>query len=162
MSETLLILEKPHPQGNRGCWRRACPPPAAGRQHRFARRIGDRQDMSRARYGLAFRCKRPSTQPNLHPRQRIWGRIQALPRRSLPRGGCGRGRRPRTGGTLRVRRYLRGIEWAERAEALIPAQCLNISLEHVEGDRRRIIFLDPGLLPSNWRTRLAAALDQRP
>ncbi len=54
------------------------------------------------------------------------------------------------------------IEWAERAEALIPAQCLNISLEHVEGDRRRIIFLDPGLLPSNWRTRLAAALDQRP
>ncbi len=51
------------------------------------------------------------------------------------------------------------IEWAERAEALLPAQRVDVLLEHLGGGRRRITVSDRGVLPSGWAARLQAVMD---
>ena len=48
------------------------------------------------------------------------------------------------------------IEWADRAEGLLPAQRLDVTFEHLGGDRRRITFENRGALHADW----AAALSQ--
>ena len=48
------------------------------------------------------------------------------------------------------------IEWAQRAEALLPAPRVDIALEHAGHDRRRIAIRDHGVLPDGWRDALAA------
>lgn len=49
------------------------------------------------------------------------------------------------------------VEWAERAEVLLPAKRLDIVLEHAGADRRRITFSDRGILPPDWQCRLREA-----
>ncbi|MFP4502271.1 MAG: tRNA (adenosine(37)-N6)-threonylcarbamoyltransferase complex ATPase subunit type 1 TsaE [Candidatus Hydrogenedentota bacterium] len=49
------------------------------------------------------------------------------------------------------------VEWADRAEGLLPARRLDIQLTHAGGDRRRIALADHGVLPPDWRDRLHAA-----
>lgn len=46
------------------------------------------------------------------------------------------------------------VEWADRAEELLPAQRLDIQLAHAGGDKRRIALVDHGVLPPDWRDRL--------
>jgi len=48
------------------------------------------------------------------------------------------------------------IEWAERAEALLPRRRLDVYLEHLGGDARRIRFEDHGIMPDGWIDRLRA------
>lgn len=48
------------------------------------------------------------------------------------------------------------VEWAERAEALLPARRVDIRMEHAGGDARRIEIVNRGVLPEGWRDRLAA------
>lgn len=47
------------------------------------------------------------------------------------------------------------VEWAERAQQLLPADHLAIYLEHAGGDTRRLRIQDPGLLPEGWQKHLA-------
>jgi tRNA threonylcarbamoyladenosine biosynthesis protein TsaE len=50
------------------------------------------------------------------------------------------------------------IEWAERAEALLPARCIEVYLEHLDETSRRITFADPGILPDeSWAVLQGAA-----
>jgi tRNA threonylcarbamoyladenosine biosynthesis protein TsaE len=46
------------------------------------------------------------------------------------------------------------VEWAERAEPLLPRVRLDISLEHTGGDGRRLTLANRGLLPKVWRDAL--------
>jgi tRNA threonylcarbamoyladenosine biosynthesis protein TsaE len=46
------------------------------------------------------------------------------------------------------------VEWAERAEPLLPERRLDVALEHAGGDRRRFTFIDRGAMPRNWRAPL--------
>jgi len=46
------------------------------------------------------------------------------------------------------------VEWAERAEGLLPVRRLDIFLEHAGGDRRRLTFVDHGAMPEGWREAL--------
>jgi len=46
------------------------------------------------------------------------------------------------------------VEWAERAERLLPPQRLDVLLEHAGGDRRRLSFRDHGIMPKDWTTHL--------
>jgi len=48
------------------------------------------------------------------------------------------------------------IEWAERAEALLPERRLDVVLEHAGEDRRRITLDDRGLLGPEWPEALKA------
>jgi tRNA threonylcarbamoyladenosine biosynthesis protein TsaE len=43
------------------------------------------------------------------------------------------------------------VEWAERAEGLLPRDRLNVFLEHAGGDTRTIRFENTELLPADWR-----------
>jgi tRNA threonylcarbamoyladenosine biosynthesis protein TsaE len=52
------------------------------------------------------------------------------------------------------------VEWAERAEGLLPMRHVAVHLEHAGGDQRRIVIEDNGLLPENWRERLASAKER--
>ncbi len=47
------------------------------------------------------------------------------------------------------------VEWAEKAESLLPVKRVEMSLEHVHEDERRIRIVNRSLLPSGWRKRLA-------
>lgn len=49
------------------------------------------------------------------------------------------------------------VEWAERAETLLPERRLDISLEYVDMEERRIRFDDQGVLPPGWQDILAQA-----
>lgn len=51
------------------------------------------------------------------------------------------------------------VEWAERAEGLLPAVRLDVALSHCGMDRRRLEFRDLGVMPSRWSQELTAALD---
>lgn len=42
------------------------------------------------------------------------------------------------------------VEWAERAEALLPAQRLDVLFEHLGDDRRRVTLTDRGVLAEGW------------
>jgi tRNA threonylcarbamoyladenosine biosynthesis protein TsaE len=50
------------------------------------------------------------------------------------------------------------VEWAERAEELLPSRRLDIYLAHAGGDRRRIELSDHGVLPADWCVRLGEAV----
>lgn len=50
------------------------------------------------------------------------------------------------------------VEWAERADGLLPNPCVHIHLEHGGGDTRRIEVQDFGLLPQGWEERLRDAV----
>ncbi|MCC6487388.1 MAG: tRNA (adenosine(37)-N6)-threonylcarbamoyltransferase complex ATPase subunit type 1 TsaE [Candidatus Hydrogenedentes bacterium] len=49
------------------------------------------------------------------------------------------------------------VEWAERADPLLPPRRLDILFEHAGGDLRRITFADSGLMPEGWESRLLAS-----
>lgn len=46
------------------------------------------------------------------------------------------------------------VEWAERAETLLPPCRLDIRLEYVDMEARRIRFEDRGVLPAGWQDTL--------
>ncbi|MBI5096019.1 MAG: tRNA (adenosine(37)-N6)-threonylcarbamoyltransferase complex ATPase subunit type 1 TsaE [Candidatus Hydrogenedentes bacterium] len=50
------------------------------------------------------------------------------------------------------------VEWAERAEELLPARRLDVFLEHAGEDRRRLTFRDCGVMPDGWQERLRDAV----
>ncbi|GMU91860.1 MAG: tRNA threonylcarbamoyladenosine biosynthesis protein TsaE [Candidatus Hydrogenedentota bacterium] len=50
------------------------------------------------------------------------------------------------------------IEWADRAETLLPDCRVDVTFEHAGDDRRRISVSNRGLLPEDWKSRLDAAL----
>lgn len=52
---------------------------------------------------------------------------------------------------------LTAVEWAERAEGLLPSARVEVSLEHAGGDQRRICIEDHGILPHDWREQLLRA-----
>lgn len=43
------------------------------------------------------------------------------------------------------------VEWAERAEALLPDCRVDITFSHDEGDHRIIVIVDRGVLPNGWQ-----------
>ncbi|GMW02872.1 MAG: tRNA threonylcarbamoyladenosine biosynthesis protein TsaE [Candidatus Hydrogenedentota bacterium] len=47
------------------------------------------------------------------------------------------------------------VEWAERAEGLLPPRRVDIGLEHAGQDRRRIVIENQGILADGWREALA-------
>lgn len=50
------------------------------------------------------------------------------------------------------------VEWAERAEDLLPPKRLDIILEHAGEDQREITVQNLGLLPKTWKEQLDTAL----
>jgi tRNA threonylcarbamoyladenosine biosynthesis protein TsaE len=52
------------------------------------------------------------------------------------------------------------VEWAERADSLLPERHLRIALAHGGGDVRRLCITDAGMLPEGWRDRLSEAFGQ--
>ena len=48
------------------------------------------------------------------------------------------------------RKGICAVEWAERAEQLLPEKRLDLFLEHAGEDRRRVKLIDRGLLPEGW------------
>jgi tRNA threonylcarbamoyladenosine biosynthesis protein TsaE len=46
------------------------------------------------------------------------------------------------------------IEWAERAEKLLPPNRLDILFEHIDETTRRLTLTDTGILPISWQTKL--------
>ena len=56
--------------------------------------------------------------------------------------------------------YGRGVcvvEWAERAEGLLPPTRLDVLLEHAGKDRRRITLIDLGALRPGWTQEIGVA-----
>lgn len=51
--------------------------------------------------------------------------------------------------------HITAVEWAERAEELLPARRVEVALEHAGGDARRLCIEDRGVLPEGWREALA-------
>jgi tRNA threonylcarbamoyladenosine biosynthesis protein TsaE len=47
------------------------------------------------------------------------------------------------------------VEWAERADALLPPRRVDIRLTHENGDTRRIEIENRGVLPAGWERRIA-------
>ena len=54
------------------------------------------------------------------------------------------------------------IEWAERAEALLPVNRVDILLEHAGPTSRRITITNTGILPPDWSRALAEEVHRRP
>lgn len=52
------------------------------------------------------------------------------------------------------------IEWAERAEVLLPQIRLEVHLRHAGGDDRELRFIDHGIMPGGWEQRLENGLAQ--
>lgn len=50
------------------------------------------------------------------------------------------------------------VEWAERAEGLLPPARLDVLLEHAGDDRRRITLSDLGVLRPGWSQEIGVAL----
>jgi tRNA threonylcarbamoyladenosine biosynthesis protein TsaE len=50
------------------------------------------------------------------------------------------------------------IEWPERAEKLLPKDCLRITLQHAGRDHRNLQFHNTYHLPKDWAETLRAAL----
>jgi len=46
------------------------------------------------------------------------------------------------------------VEWAERAEPLLPDRRVDVTLEHAGGDRRRIRVENLGVMPEGWQARV--------
>jgi tRNA threonylcarbamoyladenosine biosynthesis protein TsaE len=51
------------------------------------------------------------------------------------------------------------VEWAERAEAILPARRVDIFLSHVDTTTRSITIQDRGLLPPHWPAAIKAVLE---
>lgn len=49
------------------------------------------------------------------------------------------------------------IEWAERAEGVLPAQRVDIHLSHAGGDKRQLELRNNGLLSDGWQDQLLEA-----
>lgn len=49
------------------------------------------------------------------------------------------------------------VEWAERAEALLPPERLDVTFEHLGDDLRRVTFTNRGVLSRGWAERLGCA-----
>ena len=49
------------------------------------------------------------------------------------------------------------VEWAERAEPLLPVKRVDVVFEHAGADRRCIRVVNHGLLPEGWQDRLCPA-----
>ncbi len=47
------------------------------------------------------------------------------------------------------------VEWADRAEGLLPENRVDITFEHLGDDRRRITITNQSLLDPHWRDSLA-------
>lgn len=47
------------------------------------------------------------------------------------------------------------VEWADRAEILLPPQRVDVTLGHVAGDQRRIECVNRGVLRTGWAEALA-------
>jgi tRNA threonylcarbamoyladenosine biosynthesis protein TsaE len=52
--------------------------------------------------------------------------------------------------------HLAAVEWAERAEELLPERRVEVALEHAGGDTRRVQIADNGMLPEGWQDELRA------
>lgn len=50
------------------------------------------------------------------------------------------------------------VEWADRAEALLPAERIDVSFEHLGDDRRRVTLVDRGVLEVGRMQSLTSAL----
>ncbi|MFA6241624.1 MAG: tRNA (adenosine(37)-N6)-threonylcarbamoyltransferase complex ATPase subunit type 1 TsaE [Candidatus Hydrogenedentales bacterium] len=50
------------------------------------------------------------------------------------------------------------VEWAERAEGLMPGRRVEIRFEHAGEDRRRIAIHDHDVLPGDWEVALKRAV----
>jgi len=46
------------------------------------------------------------------------------------------------------------VEWAERAESVLPERRVDVLLEHIDESSRRLTFTDRGVLPPGWSARL--------
>lgn len=46
------------------------------------------------------------------------------------------------------------VEWADRAEPLLPAQRVEVLFEHLGNDRRRVTFTNRESLAKGWRNKL--------
>ncbi|HEX73511.1 MAG TPA: tRNA (adenosine(37)-N6)-threonylcarbamoyltransferase complex ATPase subunit type 1 TsaE [Candidatus Hydrogenedentes bacterium] len=52
------------------------------------------------------------------------------------------------------------VEWAERAERLLPDRCIRIVMRHAGNDRRAVRIADPALLPEGWEEVLRLAISE--
>lgn len=50
------------------------------------------------------------------------------------------------------------VEWAERAEGLLPARRVDVTFAHAGEDRRNIEIANSGVLKNGWQERLRAAV----
>ncbi len=50
------------------------------------------------------------------------------------------------------------VEWAERAEAVLPDIRLDVLLEHGGHDARKLTFSDRGVLPTGWQESLMGSI----
>lgn len=50
------------------------------------------------------------------------------------------------------------IEWAERAESVLPKNHISVALEHAGEDHRRIVITDAGQFMEGWQETLRASL----
>jgi len=50
------------------------------------------------------------------------------------------------------------VEWAERAERLLPDRCVRIFMRHAGNDLRALRVVDPALLPEGWQEILRRAV----
>jgi tRNA threonylcarbamoyladenosine biosynthesis protein TsaE len=46
------------------------------------------------------------------------------------------------------------VEWADRADELLPSRRVDVRLTHVDAGERRIEIADQGVLPAKWTSRL--------
>ncbi len=49
------------------------------------------------------------------------------------------------------------VEWAERADTLLPSRRVNVQLAHAGEDVRKLIFTNADVLPNGWQEALALA-----
>ena len=52
------------------------------------------------------------------------------------------------------------VEWAERAERLLPEKRLDLLFEHAGADRRRVSLSDRGALPEGWGETLTSIFSE--
>jgi len=50
------------------------------------------------------------------------------------------------------------VEWAERADGLLPDSRMDIAFEHAGDDQRRITFVNRAILPDGWQETLLKTL----
>ena len=58
------------------------------------------------------------------------------------------------------RKAICAVEWAERAEQLLPEKRLDLFFEHAGDDRRRVSLTDLGVLPEGWADTLTSIFSE--